>query len=118
PEALASALATLSEAPDAENPTDPPDAMLVDVVANTLSSTIAIAKAAPTAALPPDALPDAVVKAVDSCAAVTATLPVVARPPVKAPTVACVSSSTSDNATTGVTAIPPAEPWSACVTTP
>ena len=112
PEALAVALTTLCETPEAEKPTEPPELTLVDVVAITLSSTIASASAAPTAALPPAALPLASVETVDVWSAPTRTAPEAESPPVSAPRDACVSSSIRLRATTGVTETPPAEPWS------
>ena len=118
PLALAVALDTLSDAPDAAKLADPPDDTLVDVVAVTLSLTSASASAAPTAAEPPAAVPLASVDPVDVCDAVTATEPDAESPPASAPIDACVSSSIRDSATTGVTATPPAEPWSACVVAP
>ncbi len=118
PAAEAVALTIPSDAPCAENETEPPATMPVEVVARTSSSVRLSASAAPTAALPPTAAPLASVASVATCRAATVTLPFELRPPTKAPTIACVSLLTSEMAATGVTpTLPPDEPWSACVTT-
>ncbi len=90
PDGLATALTTLSEAPLALKVTSPAAMMVVPVVATTLSSMIAVARVAPTAALSPATAPEPVVSAVAHWAAVTLTAPLAVIGTVSAPIVALV----------------------------
>src|SRR5690606_35896733 len=104
------------EMPVAEKLTSPADVNERRVVTSTTLSTIASARAAPTAAFSPAAAPDAFVETCDDCVAERLTLPLAfTRPP--APIRAAVLLDTIERPRTGVKAMPPAAPDFASVVT-
>src|SRR6267378_2384886 len=110
PFALAFAAVAVPEAPDAPNSTLPGVAKLLRVVAVTEWSATPSASAAPTEVFVPMASPSArVVTGADVSVALATRLPVI--PSVTpVPTAASVLKPEYVNATTGVTAVPPAAP--------